>query len=152
MGIKPVVCVSLLVFGNFLVGERFLQSAHYGSFPDFFYLCDGYHPRSFHQWPSDAVLDGSSQQERDADDLDIYLGRNDVANAKATLENILRYSTNTNNTVNEILVQVKDSVNSNESCVLIREILKYYPGELAEIKDLLVEIAYKMISKGFFSS
>lgn len=82
--------------------------------------------------------------------LNLYLGRDDVKNAIKTLETILQYSSNHKKVVYDLLVQIKDSLNSNEDCLVLREVIKYYPGELIEIKDLLLDVAFIMIRQGHF--
>ena len=82
--------------------------------------------------------------------LDIYLERDDVKNAIKTLETILKYSSNHKKIVYDLLVQIKDALNSDEDCLVLREFLKYYPGELGELKDFLIDVAYIMIGQGRF--
>ncbi len=82
--------------------------------------------------------------------LNLYLDRDDVKNAIKTLETILKYSSNHKKVVYDLLVQIKDALNSNEDCLVLREVIKYYPGELIEIKDLLLDVAFIMIRQGYF--
>lgn len=82
--------------------------------------------------------------------FDIYLEEDDNVNAIKTLENILKYSQNTKKVVLELITQIKKSLNSNQDCLVLRDLLKYYPGELVEIKDLLLDVAFVMINQGCF--
>jgi len=67
-----------------------------------------------------------------------------------TFEEILKYTKDTDERVRSVLGRLVQSLNSERQCAVAEQVLKYYVGELSEIADLLIELADRMISRGFF--
>jgi len=71
--------------------------------------------------------------------------------AKKTAEDILKYSTDTNQEIHWIFTQLQATFSTQNHCRLVKEVLKYYNGDLAEIKTVLIEFAMLMIENKFFT-
>lgn len=82
--------------------------------------------------------------------LDVYLEIDDVQNTKKTVETILKFTNDQKETIVEIFKQIRQAINSKEDCVVFNEILKYYPDDIAEIKELLFDVVFTMIGQGCY--
>lgn len=82
--------------------------------------------------------------------LDVYLEGDDVQNTKKTVETILKFTNDQKETIVEIFKQIQRVINSKEDCVVFNEILKYYPDDIAEIKELLLDVVFTMIGQGCY--
>lgn len=69
-----------------------------------------------------------------------------------TFEELLKYSKDPQSEVAWVLNKAKNTINSAEQCAFIKQALKYYGGELSDIKELLVDLAYTMIEGGYFEN
>lgn len=82
--------------------------------------------------------------------LDVYLEGDDINNTKKTVESILKYTDDQKKTIVEIYKQIQRAINSKEDCIVFNELLKYYPDDIGEIKELLLEVVFTMIGQGCY--
>ena len=67
------------------------------------------------------------------------------------LVEILKYSKRTKQDVAYYVDQLAKTLANAEQCAFAKQILKYYPGEIAELTETLKRLAYRMISHSFFA-
>ncbi len=79
-------------------------------------------------------------------------GRGSTGELVSSFEELLRYSKDPQTEVLWALGKAKRALVSREQCGFVTQALRYFSGNLADIKDLLIDIAYVMISDGFFDS
>jgi len=82
--------------------------------------------------------------------LDLQLVSEEMPVIMKTFEEMLKYSPDTDEAIRELFVSFAKKLDSLEHCVIVKEALRYYQGDLANIKTELLDLGFHMISKGFF--
>ena len=69
----------------------------------------------------------------------------------ADFELLLKYTNDTKQDVLSFLGWLSDNLSTAEHCVFAKQLLRYYPEEIATIREYIKLISYKMIEKSFFT-
>ena len=80
----------------------------------------------------------------------VQLKKNSSIKALFYLGKLLSYSDNINKEVGDILDWLCRNLETTEQCAFSKELLRYYPAELSELKNELLQLSHRLLSKGFY--
>ena len=73
------------------------------------------------------------------------------AEATEAFEALLKYSPDAGQEVSELLGWLGNNLSSGEHCAFAKQLLRYYPGKVGELKEQLGALSGRMIERGFFT-
>ncbi len=81
--------------------------------------------------------------------LDLETGKsNDIA--IKNLENLLKYTSNTNDEVLNLLKWLCSNLSSAIQCGFAKQLIRYYADEISSLKENLIKLSYRIIEVGLF--
>jgi len=77
------------------------------------------------------------------------INSNQSSKTVADFENLLKYSPDPQEEVVECIKWLGFHLETQEHCVLAKQILRYYSGDISMLTDQLIDMSYRMIWKGY---
>lgn len=73
-----------------------------------------------------------------------------IEKAVADFETLLKYATNANGEVISILIWLSENLSFKNQYEFAKQVIRYYSGDISELKVYLVKLSYRILKQGFF--